>query len=173
MEILKSAALVIILTCLSLSAQALTIWTLTDVMFEDGGMATGSFSFDAGSNTYSDIMLATTAASSFPDTDYSAFQAGNATTLQVANGLSVLQLAFVDALTDLGGTVALGSNSDGRSPFEGICNGSVPCRDYTSMRNIVLGSVTTEVAALAEPGSLSLLLISLAGIAGFRRRNIT
>ena len=173
MKIIKPAAFFITLTCLSLSAQAMTVWTLTDVTFEDGGTATGSFAFDAGSNAFSDILLTTTAGSSFPGTVYSAFQAGNAITMQTANGLSVLQLAFVDALTDIGGTVALGSNSDGRSPFEGICVDSVPCRGYSSIRNIIAGAVTTEAAALSEPGSLSLLLIGLAGIVGFRRRNIS
>jgi len=152
------------------SASAMTVWNLAGVSFDDGGTASGSFAYDAASNAYSNINLVTTAGAIFPGTGYSAFQAGNGNTLQVANGLSVLQLAFVNSLTALGGTVALGTNSDGRSPFEGLCTGSVPCRQYSSVRNIVSGAVTTDALSLAEPGTWVLMLAGLTACVFLRRR---
>jgi hypothetical protein len=169
MKTLTFAALAIVVGCLSMPAQAMT-WTLVDVTFAGGGAATGSFFYDAGSNTYSDIALSTTGGSGFSGTDYTAFQAGNESTLQVVNGLSVLQLSFVSPLTDLGGTIALGTSREGRDPFEGICSVSVPCRDYSEIRSIISGSVTTDAQQLAEPGSLLLFLIGLVGVARFSRR---
>jgi hypothetical protein len=169
MNILKPIALIVTLTCLSLPAQAMT-WSLQNVIFEDEGTATGSFVYDAAANSYSDIMLTTTVGTILPGMGYSAIQAGSNTTVRFANGLNVLQLAFVAALTDAGGTIALGAGRDGRDPFEGICTGSAACREASSIRKIIGGSVTTEAAPLPEPGSLILLLIGLAGIAGFGRR---
>ena len=39
-------------------------WTLLDATFDDGGVAFGSFVFDADTNTYSDISITTTAGTS-------------------------------------------------------------------------------------------------------------
>ena len=38
-------------------------WTLSGVTFGDGGIATGSFAYDASSNTYSNVNITTTTGS--------------------------------------------------------------------------------------------------------------
>ena len=45
-------------------AQAITIeWTLNDVVFTDGGTASGSFLYDTDTSTYSNVSIVTTAGS--------------------------------------------------------------------------------------------------------------
>jgi len=161
----KLAAIMFFLTLISLPSHAMSIYSLKDVAFEGGGTATGSFTYDAGSNSFSNILLETTAGSGFSGESYSNFQAGNENTLQVTNGSSVLQLAFVSSLTNTGGTIALGTSIEGRDALEGICSGSIPCRSFSSQRSIVAGAVTTDMAvALAEPQVWPLLIIGFVAI---------
>lgn len=63
-KLFASAAIALSFLAFTVSANAAPIqWTLTDVAFDDGGTATGSFVHDADSNTYSNILLKTTAGS--------------------------------------------------------------------------------------------------------------
>jgi hypothetical protein len=65
-QFVKCAACVSILSLLSVAANAVpVVWTLDDVVFNDGGTASGSFTFDADTNTYSAITIATTPGSVF------------------------------------------------------------------------------------------------------------
>ena len=58
------AALISILAFFSLSAHATpVVWYLSGVTFIDGGAASGSFTYDADTNTYSAISISTTAGS--------------------------------------------------------------------------------------------------------------
>lgn len=61
-KLFASAAVALSFLTFTATAQAAPLqWTLTDVTFDDGGSATGSFVYDADSNTYSNIALKTTA----------------------------------------------------------------------------------------------------------------
>lgn len=63
-KLLASAALALSSLAFTAAAQAAPLqWTLKDVTFDDGGTATGSFVYDADSDTYSNVQLSTTAGS--------------------------------------------------------------------------------------------------------------
>lgn len=60
MRRLGFAATFALLSCLGASASAAPLtWTLDNVVFDDGGTVTGSFIYDADTNTYSGISLQT------------------------------------------------------------------------------------------------------------------
>src|SRR5579885_3048511 len=100
------------------SASAATIlWTLQGVTFGDGGKASGSFDYNADTNTFSSIDIVTTPGSSFPGATYLAIDPGkasSATSLAVVpnagladlTGTAVLDLFFSSALTNAGGTIS-------------------------------------------------------------------
>jgi hypothetical protein len=48
------------------------LWTLTDVTFDDGGTASGSFVFEDVTGAYSDLSITSTAGSSFAGATYAA-----------------------------------------------------------------------------------------------------
>jgi len=165
------------LTLLSASAAPVT-WTLQGVTFNDGGTASGSFSYDAVAGTYSSINITTTAGTAFSGATYLAVDPGNSSTSTVlrvvpnagsANaGTAVLALFFSSALTSAGGTVALSTGLD-----EGTCN-TTGCTSAMGLRSLTGGSVSTvPPSATPIPSSLSLLgvgLFFLAGWSYFRRR---
>lgn len=92
-------------------------WTLQGVEFEDGGAATGSFTYDADlypSKAYSNMSIATTATEAYPAATFSVITGGGATGFNALEdgiadytGHPMLILLFADALTNDGGTVDL------------------------------------------------------------------
>ena len=85
------------------------IWYLSNVTFTGGGMASGSFTYDASTNTYSAINISTTGGS-LPATTYTADSIGLASGLALTEGLNRnWLLAFSSPLTNGGGTIALNS----------------------------------------------------------------
>ena len=135
------------------SAQAATVtWTLSDVTFSDGGIASGSFNYDADSNMYSDFSINTTAAPRNPLEEEqkeswgtamscaSYFSASSAGQLQCQDntGLISLILLFESDLTNAGGSILLqigngrigtlerrGLPTEIEEPSRGILGGSV------------------------------------------------
>jgi len=106
----------------SASAQASTVtWTLTDVTFSDDGTASGSFSYDADINVYSDFSVSTTLAPLIPGAPESKetwgtatscasyFPASSASQLQCLNdtGVFSLSLLFESDLTNAGCSILL------------------------------------------------------------------
>jgi len=70
-KLFASAAVALSFLAFIAIAQAAPLqWTLTDVTFDDGGTATGSFVYDADSNTYSNIALKTTAGTAGAAADF-------------------------------------------------------------------------------------------------------
>ena len=63
-------ALAVICVLSGSAAAAPVTWTLDGVAFDDGGTASGSFVYDAATNTYSAISITTTAGSSRPGASY-------------------------------------------------------------------------------------------------------
>src|SRR5260221_6653868 len=145
------------------SADGIT-WTLSDVTFDDGGIASGSFVYDALTNTYSFIDITTTSGSAFAGTTYDAlgglFGSSSTGMLLGASGdltnTDVLLLLFGAALTDSGGTVVL---LDVR---EGTCD-NTDCSLSTRDRSITGGELVGTVAT-PEPSALSLLIVALVAL---------
>lgn len=97
------------------------VWTLNDVTFEDGGLATGSFTYDADTGSYSSISIQTTACTgamcNFPGKSYGIFnantQAGEDLIVYESNPADVifflhgLNLDWQGELSNSGGNIAL------------------------------------------------------------------
>jgi PEP-CTERM motif len=142
-------------------------WDLSGVTFDDGGTASGSFVYDALTNTYSAIDITTSPSPTLP------FAGATYTGLSPVFGPSstgmllgtsgnltntaLLYLLFGADLTDSGGTVPLLTGVDGGA--EGTCN-NTDCSDSTALRSMTAGEVIGTVAT-PEPSALSLLGIGL------------
>jgi len=163
----------------SLASAAPVTWRLSGVTFDDGKSASGSFSYDAGTDTllsYS-ISVQEGALPAFTYTDGSAGntctkiahgndQSGGCNTnyapnelfLGASDGSQFLDLYFKSALTDAGGTVGLLTSGNFQSYEIAMTD------DYYS-RVVTGGSVTT----VPEPASLALLGIAFSGMFGAQR----
>jgi hypothetical protein len=114
-----SLCLVTICCAFAGSASAVpVIWTLHEVAFNDGGTASGSFTYDADTNTYSAVNITTTTGSERAGATYafvctapcvdggppSATQVTFVTTSPASDqtGLPLLAIAFFDPLTNAG-----------------------------------------------------------------------
>jgi hypothetical protein len=149
------------------SADGIT-WTLSGVTFDDGGTASGSFVFDALTNTYSSIDITTSAGSLFGGATYTGIDPGFPSTsgqlilvtnplLSDLTGTGVLELDF-GPLTNLGGTFPVVAEG------EGTCD-DAGCTSGTELRTTTAGSVTATTAT-PEPSTLLLLVMGVAGLAG-------
>ena len=170
MRILKAAALAVILSCFSVSVQAMAVlWTLDDVEFDDDYYANGSFVWDSSTSSLSNISITTTGTAAplpgatYRTDDFSCVDLSPGCGLtsifltDITNSF-VLSLEFVDPLLNAGSMIYI---EVGGVSFERFESG-------TDFRNVVSGAVVGT--ALAEPGTLSMLTIGLAGIAWMRRR---
>jgi hypothetical protein len=117
MRIIKFEVPAVILSVLSLSAQAMPVqWHLSNVTFDDGGTANGSFIYDAdvgAFGTYSNILITTTAGTNFSGGTYGDLYDGTSTLIRTIetlegdlNGVGFLSMLFDSPLTNSGGTVA-------------------------------------------------------------------
>ena len=149
-------------------------WNLSGVTFDDGGSASGSFVYDAPSNTFSAIDITTTAGSAFAGATYTglsgAFGSSNTGMLLGPSGnltdTALLFLMFGANLTNSGGTVPL--NGVG----EGTCD-DADCFNSTLLRSITAGDV---VGAVATPEPSAFLLVGtglLALLAGAAIRKVS
>ena len=140
-------------------------WNLNNISFSDGATASGSFSFDADTNTLSawDISVTSGVLSAFtysPDdsTAGSYFQVAgyqNELLFMVNGSTRQLRLTPVDALTDAGGTDAINLNTFGNG------SGSVECNICAPYREVVSGSLAT---ATPEPGSFAFFGLGIAAV---------
>jgi PEP-CTERM motif len=161
------------------SADAIT-WDLSGVTFDDGGAASGSFVYDADTNTFSVINITTTAGSMFPGATYTTLSGafGSSNTgmlLGAASGdltnTDLLLLMFGADLTDLGGLVPLVTGSLIGS-VEGTCD-NADCSLSTELRTITAGDVVATVVT-PEPSAFLLLGIGLVALlAGAARRKVS
>jgi hypothetical protein len=163
-------AIAVILSVPSGSAAPI-LWTLQGVTFGDGGTGSGSFDYNADTNTYSSINITTTLGGSFSGATYLALDPGkgsSSTSLAVVpnaalanTGTPVLDLFFSSALTDAGGIVSLKDTLD-----EGTCS-STGCTAAIGLRAVTAGAVST----VPEPASFGLTLIGI-GLLGWMRKRI-
>ncbi len=153
-------------------------WTLSDVTFTDGGTASGSFVYDADTDTVSSVDIVTTSGTAFGGATYTAVDPGYGPyadeivfvtdSLAVYTGAPALDLGFLSDLTDAGGTDGLFS-MDGYGEY--TC-GDPGCNYGGVELRALAGGEVVGVATTPEPASLSLLLlgIGIVGLAGMKRK---
>jgi hypothetical protein len=141
-------------------------WAIDSLAFNDGGTASGTFTYNADTNTYSNIDIVTTVGSAFEGAAYNAVNtsAPNSSDFLGAmifplGGLPTLQLSFAASLTNDGGNVAI----DGYA--ESMCGDACEfaISDY---RYISAG----QISAVPVPAAVWLFGSALAGLGWIRRR---
>ncbi len=167
--------------CLSLAAPVHAVpilWTISGASFDDGGTLTGSFVYDADTDTYSSISITTTSGTEFGGASYSDanFDVGGSTTLDLdsddwpnAVDESSLSLVFFDFLTNAGGAVAF--EVDGFT-VEVWCINVPDCLGAgdRGQRDLVSGTVTGTAVPLPAP----IWMLAPAGaLLAWRRRSRT
>ena len=168
---IASVALAALLLPSLASADGIT-WTLNGVTFTDGATASGSFNYDASSNSYSSIDVTTGAGTVFPSTLYTTTSVeffsnnfllglGPTSVPSDLTGVTLLGLYFTNALTNTGGT-------DPVYLVEFFC-GNSNCSDLNT-RYSLPGSVTGTPVSTPEPGSLLFLASGLLACFLFRPR---
>lgn len=166
------------------------IWTLNGVTFDDGGMATGSFDFDADTSTLLnwDISVSGGNTGSFPALTYSTANASSSYYVGMGNSTHTIQfnlsssnrevrLTPVSDLTNAGGTVALDLATAGGG------SGGVECFNCSPFRLINAGSlsgvapISQPAPALGPPGSFrftflaaALLVVGVLSLGSLRQR---
>jgi hypothetical protein len=154
----------LLLVAASLHAAPVT-WTLDGVNFEDGGMATGSFDYDAITNSYTSIAINFSGGAD--DTLYAGLydllREGDSNSLLTDaygcgsfNEVCSLLLEFETDLTNAGGVIALG----GSSSIENIPN--------LAYQDVTAGNVIASVVPI--PAAVWLFGSGLGLLGWFRRR---
>jgi len=150
------------------SADGVT-WTLHDMAFSDGGTASGSFTYDATTNTLTNINITTTAGTAFGGAIYTAVDPSFTplpndigfvvTLLPDFTGSSALELEFYTSntfatpqnLTNVPGTVYTALNE-----FE-CTNPACTSVGIIDLRGTIGDGTITGVAAAREPSSILML----------------
>lgn len=154
-------------------------WTLNNVVFNDGGTATGSFTYDANVNNYSLIALVTTPGTAFLGSSYNGqfLQAGIATPTQLVATPSdtfspslAFLVRFASPLTNAGGTVAL---VPGTVAFPLTLGSGESVYFGGPLREVVSGAVSAAVIPLPAAGPIFLAALAILGIARRRRAAAT
>ena len=165
-------ALFVVSSLCTPQAQAVPLTWYAQGTFGDGGTLTGSFVYDANTDSYSNIALVTTAGTDLAGYTYGVLTNGGALTfgvLQTAGapvGSHFIQLEFVSALTNAGGTVSLSASNFN---FEATCSVAVSCGISFPGRFISSGSVSTTPSAVPEPATTALVPLVLLALAASRR----
>ena len=152
------------------SAKPVT-WVLQGVTFSDGGTASGSFVYDADTNTYSSVNITTTTTGTYTGHTYATVVAGfssatallTVTTPSYTTGTPNFYLTFTSPLTDSGGTLTLSvGNNPTQDSAEAHCD-DVTCNSVEAPFRLVVsgGSMSTVASAPALSAPLLALLGAL------------
>jgi hypothetical protein len=144
------------------SADAVT-WELEGITLTTGAV-TGSFDYNADTNTYSDISLFTGDGKTYTvdlvSNASALFSDSGAVNL---TGTRLLTMEFVSPLTDAGGTI------DITIAEEETCDNAT-CSIETSGPFTASGEIVAETSAVPEPAPVALSCLSVLAIVGFVRR---
>lgn len=160
------------------AAAAPVLWTLSDVVFHDGGTASGSFVYDADLNAYSSIDITTTAGTEQSGAHYTQWTSLYPHTAEEVvfvedgagidlTGAAVFQILYAP-LTNAGG---IGDLSAG---FEAIC-ADAGCTTIVGSQRLfgANNGILAAANAVPEPGSIAILGTALLGIGiHLRRRHL-
>jgi hypothetical protein len=159
-------------------------WTLQGASFSDGSTLTGGFSYDADTNTYSNLNIVVSGGTTFPhgitfthvggaaylaNWEFQAIPAASTIGDGSAIGKPYLYLDFVSAMTDKGGTISISSYYDGVAGCgNAYCTSAAAPFDQLHW-NPGYGSISS----IPEPVSITLLGGGLLGLMAVRRRQET
>ena len=147
-------------------------WTLSDVAFNDGGTASGSFLYDADIQSVTGYDVTTTAGTALPGDQYvdlfgtqPPYPAASFAIIDIQNpadftGSPFLAFSFASPLSNAGGTIPLRHTIS-----EGFCSNAT-CSFGNYRRSIADGVVIGN--PIPEPGTIALVAAALAGF-GIRR----
>jgi hypothetical protein len=174
-----NAALVLLsLLTFSLSAAAVPLtWTFQNAIFTEGGVAVGSFVYDAGTDIFSDMNVTTSGGDTFafPGINYAVGSGGSntitGTTVPVDDDLTntwAFSILLLENMTNAGGTIGFDLPTQGGSGFAGeaLCGDAICSGDsWQEVRLFASGSITTSpVPVPAAAWLFGSALISLVGI---------
>jgi len=173
-KILISIAGILMLVVNIPAAHAIPVtWNLSGVTFDDGGIATGSFVYDADTNLFSSINVETSGGTTGQSHSYAyptIFAFGEFpdfvdTSPIVPGSTANISLALVTNMTNAGGTIDIQSPGQAGLTHEAIC-ADLDCNNINVFREIVSGSITT----IPIPPAIWLFGSGLMGLAGMARR---
>ena len=165
-------------------------WTLTGMMFEDGATASGSFVYDADTGTVTNVNITTTTAGGFAGRTYSHVcgpvcddQSGAGWFLFLtqasgtsAEGLEVLPVSVVPALTNAGGTgsISFAVETTCANPECSTNAPDAPIRHMEFSGTLEASPYIPPHTVTAVPTlshlSLGLMSLALGGLAWLRRK---
>jgi hypothetical protein len=170
-------ALGVILLMVVGAANAVPVtWTFNDFEFDDGGVATGSFVYDADTNTYSDISVTTTTGSTLDGVHHaylwSEVVSDSDGMVFIGNGDHwdgeifvyeeyLILIALSGDMTNSGGSLSLQSHS-----HETTCAGFCSIPPEPPKRYLISGSIS----AVPIPAAVWLFGSGLGILGWFRRR---
>jgi hypothetical protein len=134
-------------------------WTLSGVQFNDGGTASGSFVYDATTNTYSNVNITTTAGSIRAGVAYTSFVSATSgpnqlfaatTSSPSLTGLPRFAMTFVPALPNSGGVFGLITPA-----YESTCGDPV-CATSSQGRSTISGGLVGAPVPAATVPAISL-----------------
>ena len=170
----KSIAVAFVLMLAAPLTHAIPIrWTLDGVVFNDGTVASGAFTFDASSVSYSDLLISTLGATELTytvDDLAPVFFGVGRNGVEMIDGFipndnlgkNILNFRFAGALTDAGGRLDL---VDSFPSFQGRCT-RADCTFASVDRQVIRGSV--RGTPINEPAIPALLMIGFSLIAFMR-----
>ena len=125
-------------------------WTLNDVVFGQEATASGSFNYDATTDTYSNINIVTTVNPAYGGDTYTTLggPSSSATLLGLsgtANPFAVLTLEFVDPLTNSGGVINLRPGG-----------GNIPSVEIDPISGSFRGITAGRVSAFPNPSTVTI-----------------
>jgi len=153
----------------SASAHAMSLtWTFQDAYFHDKSSLSGSFDFDADTDTFSNISLNTQDGRRIGGSHYTSVIPGLSTSVSIAamslgNYIGVLLTA---PMTNAGGSIGVMPLLSTEGVLKRFFGKTLPL----PKRFLVKGKLVADAVSLPEPATLAIFSVGLLGIFSMRRR---